>query len=377
MRKWSGRYFVSGRQLSEREYRYILRSAREEEVAKRIREYWMSFRWLARALRLPQDFDLSGMVKRADFHGSASFYQAIHLTKKANGSPRIIIPPKPALKKVQKRIHRLLMRTFPRPEHSFGYRGGTCLEVAQRHVDWPSTLKFDVRDAFFQVSWTKVRSAIKRPRYNELDQPQPPGFSGPVAHWIAKLCTYSPPPQEVYDLIPHSGYWRASSFLPQGAPTSSVLFDLACAKLDAKLLRLAERVGGRMSRYADNYYFSMPTPEISEKLERIIVCEAEKHGFPVHKVRRVSQGELCKILGYNLVNGRITNTRDFNRNLRGALHVLETRLERGLEWEEAYRRVQGFMSFAVNTPQNLLETWAHCQVLREEAIERWAATIPF
>lgn len=373
MRKWSGRYFVSGHQLSEREFRYILRCKRKEEVQKRIDEYWMSFRWLARALRLRYDYDLATIVKKADFHGSASLYCDVRLTKKSDGSPRIIIPPKPELRKLQKKIHRLLIHTFPRPEHSFGYRGGTCLEVAQRHVDWSSTLKFDVKDAFFQVSWTKVKSAIRRPRGN----PELPGFSGPVAHWIAKLCTYSPPPKVVHDLIPHSGRWRASSFLPQGAPTSAVLFDLACAQLDAKLLRLAERVGGQVSRYADNYYFSMPTPEISAQLERIIICEAEKHGFPVHKVRRVSQGELCRILGYNLVNGRITNTRDFNRNLRGALHVLKRKLETGQDYKEAYKRVQGYMGFAVNTPQNLLDTWAYCQGLREEAIERWFETIPF
>lgn len=77
-------------------------------------------------------------------------------------------------------------------------------------------------------------------------------------------------------------------------------------------------------------------------------------------MRRVNQGELCRILGYNLNDGRITNTRDFQRSLRGALYVLRTRLERGLEWEEAHARVRGFMGVAVNVSADLRETYESC-----------------
>lgn len=368
MEEMSGRFLRSGRELTLREYEDRKRLAREWSASDRVAKCQRSFFWLGRALRLPNEFDLSSMIKEADSEGSISFYGTPRVIEKTSGGERIIISPGPDLMLVQDRVNRLLQRTFPRPAHSFGYRGGTCLEVAKRHAGYPSTLKFDVRDAFFQVSWTKLWAVLRRQPF----QPELRGFSGSIARWIARLCTYSPPPEEVLQRFP---YMR--SFLPQGAPTSPICFDLACAPLDAKLLRLAERVGGIVSRYADNYYFSMPKREISAKLERIVVCEAEKRGFPVHKVRRVSEGELCRILGYNLVNGRITNTRDFNRSLRGALHVLKTRLERGLEYEEAYARVRGFMGVAVNIPRQLQETLEHCEALREEAFERWATTIPF
>ena len=355
----SGRVLASGRELTMREWQEHRRRIREAEVNDRVSGCFKSFRWFANALRLPVTFDLSSMVKEADLNGAAALYEEPTIIEKASGGSRIIIPPRFDLMMVQKQINRLLRTQFPRPEHAFGYRGGTCLQVAERHVDWRSTLKFDIQDAFFQVTWTAVRGAIRRPRFRRGR----PGFSGPVAHWIAKLCAYSPPPPEVLERFP-----RMRSFLPQGAPTSPILFDLACRRLDEKLLRLAERVGGRVSRYADNYYFSMPTSRISPKLERIVVCEAEYFGFPVHKVRRVSQGELCRILGYNLLDGRITNTRDFNRNLRGALHVLKTRLERGLEWEEAHARVRGFMGVAVNVPRQLQETFEHCEALLQDKI---------
>ncbi|MDP2642005.1 MAG: reverse transcriptase domain-containing protein [bacterium] len=352
MAEMSGRFLADGRELTVDELFEFRQRGRRNRVERRFTYAGKSFLWLGHALGLPTSFDLAGMVRQIDLEGSATFYHDPQLIEKSDGGTRVIISPMPELKFVQGRINRLLKRNFKRPENVFGYRGGTCYEVAERHLNWPSTLKFDIKDAFFKVSWTDVRTAIRGSRYRPGS-----GFSGSIAYWISRLCTYHPVPSDLEVL---AGY--AHSFLPQGAPTSPVCFDIACAPLDAKLTRIAERVGGIVNRYADNYYFSMPTSRISPKLERMIVCDARKHGgFHVHKVRRVDQGELCRILGYNLHNGRITNTRDFNRNLRGALYVLRTKLDRGLEWQEAYARVRGYMGVAVNLSDQLRQTYEYCE----------------
>ncbi len=362
----SGRFLSSGRELTVRELAEFRRRSREQEAEK-----WLAgsgFKWFAYALGLPLDFDLYSLIRTAEVDGTSALYHKPRLRKKADGGTRIIIVPKPELMFLQKRINRLLQETFPRPQNVFGYRGGSCLELVQRHAAWPSTLKFDIKDAFFQVSWGKAYAAILKPKYQEGKQ----GFSGPVARWIAKLCTYSPPPKIVEERF---GSRACRSFLPQGAPTSSILFDLACWRADEKLERVAERVGGIVSRYADNYYFSMKTSRISPKLIRLVINDVRKRGFPVHKIRRVDQGELCRMLGYNSLNGKVTNTRDFNRRLRGALYVLRTKLDRGLPWQEDWARVKGFAGFSVNIPSRLKEEYVLCEQ-KIDALEAQQAGSP-
>jgi hypothetical protein len=349
MAEMSGRFLASGRELTVDELQEYYHRHRIQGVERRLESCKMSFFWLGHALGLQTSFDLGGMLRRIGAEGSAFLYNEPRLIEKSEGGTRTIITPNSELMLVQKRINRLLLRTFKRHPNTFGYTGGSCYDVASRHVNYPSTLKFDVQDAFTQISFADLKCAITGNRL------QGSGFSRSIAHWVAQLCIYNPPPPADRD-----GRHRMRSFLPQGAPTSPLCFHLACKPLDEKLTRVAERVGGIVSRYADNYYFSMPNSRFPTKLERMIVCDAQKRGFPIHKVRRVNQGELCRILGYNLSGGRITNTRDFNRNLRGALYVLRTRLERGLEWHDAYARVRGFMGVSVNLPEGLRETYEYC-----------------
>lgn len=355
----TGYWLPNGRRLKVRELEECRKCTRTKNTDIWLKRGEHSLQWLHRALELPIGFDLKGMIRRVEIEGSQFFYNEPRVIKKSGGGMRIIITPKPELMLVQKRINRLLQRTFKRPPNVFGYRGGSCLQVAERHVNWPSTLKFDMKDAFFQISWGKVYGVLLRDSHSKRQA----GFGRIVARWIAKLCTYSPPHKLVQEQLEGIIF----SFLPQGAPTSSICFDLACRPLDDKLGRVAKRVGGIVSRYADNYYFSMPTSRISPKLRRLIICDAHKcFDFPVHKIQQVDKGQLCRMLGYNLLHGRITNTRDFNRMLRGALHVLKTKLERCLEWREDYARVRGYMGFSINTPPNLLETYKYCKRLVQQ-----------
>ena len=360
----SGRWLSDGRELKVSELNEIQRHNRTEQSEKRFKGCQKSFLWLQSRLGLKTNFGLAKMLKTMDIEGSASFYYPPRVIPKPEGGTRIIITPKPELMLVQKRLHKLLRRTFPRPQHSFGYRGGSCLELVKRHQTWTSTIKFDVRDAFFQVGYARLRSALRGrptriPTQREEPKWQPrflPGFSKSVAHWIARLCTYSPVPNVAIKRVP-----GAKSFLAQGAPTSSICFDLACKPLDTKLKKIAKKVKGTVSRYADNYYFSVDEPIISHKLEAMVVCSSQKrYGFPTHKLRKVGKGELCRMLGYNLVNGEIHNTREFHRKLRGALYVLKTKFDRGLDWQSAYRRVRGLMEWAINLPDNLQSSYADC-----------------
>lgn len=353
----SGVYLLDGRELTVRELAKHRARARVKEFKKWSERGRYALRWLGYALKLRSDFNLYELIRMAELEGTSSLYERPCLIPKESGGTRILIKPKADLMFLQRQINRLLKETFPSPPYAFGYRGGSCLDVAKRHVKWPSTVKFDVKDAFFHVTWGAVRTAISRNR--EMNAV---GFSGIIARWIAKLCTYSPPPEIVKSRFP-----GIRSFLPQGAPTSSILFDLACWRIDRKLHRLAERFKGQYSRFADNGFFSVKKKTISPKLIRIIVCDVNKYGFPVHKIRGIEHGELCRILGYNCLSGTITNTREFRRKLRGALYVLRTKLERGLPCHDDWARVRGLMGFSTNLPSALQTEYKHCEEMFEDS----------
>ena len=53
--------------------------------------------------------------------------------------------------------------------------------------------------------------------------------------------------------------------LPQGAPTSPALTNIVCLNLDRRLTGLAEKIGLRYSRYADDLTFSLPANSTSIK----------------------------------------------------------------------------------------------------------------
>lgn len=359
MAEMSERWLANGRQLTVEELNESLRRSRIERSERRLTHCKKSLFWFENSLGLRPSFGLIDMLRQIEANGSAEFYHPPRVVLKPEGGERVIISPKPQLQLLQRRLHLLMKRTFSRPPNVFGYRGGSCLDLVWRHKDLRSTLKFDVKDAFFRVGYARTRVAVRgfraMPKYGLRGAP---GFSGAVSHWVARLCTYTPVIDGLAQHLPVGAY----SFLPQGAPTSPICFDLACARLDRKLAKIAKRVGGLMSRYADNYYFSMPTPEFSTKLQAMIVCSVQKrYGFPIHKLRVVDEGELCRILGYNLEWGRVRNTRGFLRKLRGALYVLQTRLDRGLDWEDAYRRIKGFMGFAVDLPDKLQQAYEYCE----------------
>jgi hypothetical protein len=311
----------------------------------RRRAYSQGLMWLGHALWLPTSFDLSGLITRIKEEGSDWCYRPPIW---ATDGSRVILEPIPELKRIQRRVNRLLERQFRTPKDVFGFSGGSCLDVAQRHRQGGSTMCFDLRHAFFTVSRDMVYKALQSEKKQY-------GFSKTVAEMISLLCTYSP---ATLDL--KAKFWCGNTFLPQGAPSSPRLFDISLHRLDRKLRRLATRVNGRVSRFADNYYFSVPADEFSPRLQKAIICEVHIKGFYAHKVRVANRGEMCRILGYNVADTAITTTRDFRRKLRGQLYMLESLIDRCDAYEDALCRVNGMMAWAQNLPQPLLDAHARC-----------------
>jgi RNA-directed DNA polymerase len=123
--------------------------------------------------------------------------------------------------------------------------------------------------------------------------------------------------------------------LPQGAPTSPIISNMICAKMDSQLLGLAKKHQCFYTRYADDITFSTYTStfpialarkssagqvEIGRKLNQIIV----DNGFQINnsKVRLQTREYRQEVTG--LTVNKIPNVRrKYTRQIRAMLHAWE------------------------------------------------------
>jgi hypothetical protein len=266
---------------------------------------------------------------------------------------RLIMTPDDLLMFIQRKIQKFLMREFERKPWSFGFMGGSCEQAAYEHKKHRSFLKFDVRHAFFQIDRQKVFESLSRkPTFGKRHYGT---ISKWVARFIADLCTAQAWP-EIKER------YHCETFLPQGSPTSPVLFDIACDLFDGQMVKLANRVHATYTRYADNVVFSMPDRKFPPKVRRAVLFEA-KAFFPFHKVSESNYGEPFRMLGLQIVDHQVRVTREYKRKLKGALYHLQYASEHGTTDERALQKARGLMSFAVweqLSPQTIADFQANC-----------------
>ena len=164
-----------------------------------------------------------------------------HLIPKADGRLRLIEEPKPLMKRLQRHIrHALLDRVPPHPD-AVGFRKGTsCLAGAQLHAGEGAVLCFDLADFFPTVSFARIYALFRTL-----------GYPAPVARMLAGLCTAVTPSDILQDPRIAARDLLLGRHLPQGAPTSPALANLAARALDRRLSR-AEQVSPTRARSLRN-----------------------------------------------------------------------------------------------------------------------------
>jgi retron-type reverse transcriptase len=134
------------------------------------------------------------------------------------------------------------------------------------------------------------------------------------------------------------GEWEKvkRNVLPQGAPTSPVITNIVCQRLDFLLTGVAKRFGLKYSRYADDLTFSsmhnvyQPGSEFLNELHRIIA----EQGFHIKesKTRLQKDGHRKEVTGL-LVNEKANVQQRYIKQLRMSLYY----------WERyGYERASGF-----------------------------------
>lgn len=145
-----------------------------------------------------------------------------------------------------------------------------------------------------------------------------------IANIIASLCSNE---MEV-ERKKETGEWEKvkRNVLPQGAPTSPILTNIICQKLDYLLSGVAKRFGLKYSRYADDITFSsmhnvyQPDSDFLKELHRI-VAEQNFH-IKESKTRLQKEGYRKEVTGL-LVNENVNVQKRYIKQLRMWLYYWE------------------------------------------------------
>lgn len=252
-----------------------------------------------------------------------------HTRAKRDGGTRVILAPKRELKALQRHVLRHLLDLVPPTEAAHGFRAGHSIATnAGPHAGRQVVVNLDLKDFFPSVTYPRVRGV-----FISL------GYGYAVAATLALLCTEHD--RVAYERDDGRYYISVTPrALPQGAPTSPALANLAAARLDRRLLGLARARGWSYTRYADDLTFSGDDAAAAARLlsatKRIIAAEDfVVHPEKVHVARRSGRQVVTGLV----VNDGVGTPRQLRRRLRAVLHnAAQTGLEaQNREGREGFR----------------------------------------
>ena len=147
-----------------------------------------------------------------------------------------------------------------------------------------------------------------------------------IASIIASVCCFE---MEVDRFDKEKNDWKREikNVLPQGAPTSPVLTNVICSKLDRRLSGIAKRFGLNYTRYADDITFSsshnvyQEGGEFLDELKRVI----NDQGFTIKesKTRLQKEGYRQEVTGL-LVGEKVNVQKRYIKQIRMWLYYWET-----------------------------------------------------
>ncbi len=148
---------------------------------------------------------------------------------KKSGQSRTISAPCTPLKILQRKLSQVLYSVYEPKATVHGFvPARSILTNAEQHVHKRFILNIDLKDFFHSIHFGRVRGIFMKPPYN---------LSIEVSTTLAKICC-------------HLGR------LPQGAPTSPIVSNMICVRMDSELRKLAKEYKCTYTRYADDITFS-------------------------------------------------------------------------------------------------------------------------
>ena len=263
-----------------------------------------TLRELSTTLNLDLD-DLGWLASR----GTTQHYNHRWLPKPKSGRFRLIESPKGLLKFAQRQILRRILAEIPPHDAACGFRTGCSVrDFVKCHTAKDIVIRIDLEDFFPSISATRILHLFLTAGYPEK-----------IARTLTQLTTHATP---ALDLTEHSLTWPErrrlrTPHLPQGAPSSPALANLAAFRLDCRLDGLANAVGADYTRYADDLLFSGGT-DFARRVNGFVTTASSiiiEEGFhPNHRKTRVMrQSQKQHAAGLVLNDTPNIDRRDFDR----------------------------------------------------------------
>jgi hypothetical protein len=246
-------------------------------------------------------------------------HYAYAFAPKRFGPPRLIESPKPRLKAIQRRFLRAILDRVPVHDRAYGFVAGrSCLGAAQAHAGEALVATVDLKDFFLNTPLRRVHGLFRSI-----------GYPWAVARLLIGLCSSSTPPSVFMALPEHGRHdWLTrkvyeSPHLPQGAPTSPALANLAAWQLDARLHGLAKSFDANYTRYADDLAFS-GDERFARGIKSFLAAVADiarDEGYTLNdrKTRIMRRGGCQRVTGL-VVNDHLNVARAGYDRLKATLH---------------------------------------------------------
>lgn len=237
---------------------------------------------------------------------------------------RVIERPKHRLKATQRRILHEILAWIPVHDAAHGFVAGRSVRShAIAHSSQYVVMRFDLEDFFNSITASRIYGTFRTAGYPEA-----------VAHTLTGLGTNAVPasfwesvdhPAGPAQLDAHHRLGRrlATPHLPQGAPTSPALANLAAFKLDRRLAGLAASLEITYTRYADDLTFSGSArlARSAATLRQAVTQIAREEGYVINKRKstfatRAGRQQVCGIV----TNDRLNIVRNEYDTLRAILH---------------------------------------------------------
>jgi len=228
--------------------------------------------------------------------------------KKRSGGKRSIASPISPLKIIQRKLSYILNLAYGKKPSVHGFCSDRSIVTnANIHSGKKSILNFDLENFFPSINFGRVRGLFISPPFS---------FPAEVATVLAQICILN-------------------NELPQGAPTSPIVSNLICSRLDGQLQKLAKNNEMLYTRYADDITLSswrkdFPKNVIKKEQDTLIIGDhlrgvIESNGFIINnKKTRLSISSQRQIVTGLIVNKTPNVERNYIRELRAILHNWET-----------------------------------------------------
>lgn len=231
-------------------------------------------------------------------------YKQFSVPKK-NGTERIILSPIYKLKSIQRTLNDILQCIYKPKKCVHGFtKDRSILTNARIHLKKKYILNIDIEDFFPSINFGRVRG---------LFMAKPYGLSPEVATILAQICCYD-------------------NQLPQGAPTSPIISNMICSRLDNRLSDLARDNQCIYTRYADDIvischkyifprniaYYDNNSVILSDNLIEIV----KSNGFKIHPKKILLRSHRTKQIVTGVKVNRIPNLeKKVSNQIRAMLHA--------------------------------------------------------